>query len=81
MGIGLTGEKDLAFTGTEAVPGPNGANWKTSDPKVFEASIKALGDKMIAKVLGGSTPGPTTTSPTPSPTGSCSWTGHCSGEF
>ncbi|KAI5794030.1 fungal chitosanase of glycosyl hydrolase group 75-domain-containing protein [Pyronema domesticum] len=69
----------LAFTGTEAVPGPNGANWKTSDPKVFEASIKALGDKMIAKVLGGSTPGPTTTSPTPSPTGSCSWTGHCSG--
>jgi len=61
----------LAFTSKDAVPGPNGADWKGSDPKAFEQSIKTLGDKMIAEVLGGGnvdSTSPSSTSVMPIPT-------------
>lgn len=38
----------IAFKGSSAVPGKKGANWNTKDTKTFEASIKALGDKLVA---------------------------------
>ncbi|OAQ60363.1 glycoside hydrolase family 75 [Pochonia chlamydosporia 170] len=45
------GAKDvmyIGFAGDKAVPGKNGANWKTKNTQDFEASIKALGDKLVA---------------------------------
>ncbi|KZZ95553.1 glycoside hydrolase family 75 protein [Moelleriella libera RCEF 2490] len=53
---GLTGDnghgpKDvlyLGFTGDEAVPGKNGANWKAGSTREFARSIKDLGDKLVA---------------------------------
>ncbi|KAH7227594.1 fungal chitosanase of glycosyl hydrolase group 75-domain-containing protein [Fusarium oxysporum] len=47
------GEKDvlyLAFKGEEAVPGKNGADWKATSPANFSKSIRALGDKLVAKL-------------------------------
>ncbi|KAA8902930.1 fungal chitosanase of glycosyl hydrolase group 75-domain-containing protein [Sphaerosporella brunnea] len=72
----------LAFTGKNAVPGPHGAAWTASNPQDFEASLKSLGDTLIAGLFGGSGSTPTTnTGPTtaPSPTSSCTWAGHCAG--
>lgn len=53
---GLTGDnghdgKDvlyIGFTGSKAVPGKNGANWKASNTAAFQSSIKALGDSLVA---------------------------------
>ncbi|KAI5791884.1 fungal chitosanase of glycosyl hydrolase group 75-domain-containing protein [Geopyxis carbonaria] len=45
----------MAFTGDDAVPGANGADWTAKDPVKFMDSIKALGDKLVAGVVGGST--------------------------
>lgn len=59
----------VAFTDPASVPGPSGANWKASDPKVFEASLQSLGDRMIANVFGGNGGGG----------GECEWEGHCAG--
>lgn len=45
------GAKDvmyIGFTGDKAVPGKAGANWKAKNTQDFEASIKALGDKLVA---------------------------------
>ena len=38
----------IAFPGDQAVPGKNGANWKASNAKAFEDSIKSIGDKLVA---------------------------------
>ncbi|TQV93105.1 hypothetical protein V2A60_003584 [Cordyceps javanica] len=46
-------EKDvlyLAFTGDEAVPGRDGANWAAGSPEEFEDSIKAIGDRLVASL-------------------------------
>lgn len=39
----------FAFSGKDAVPGSS-ANWKASDYSEFEASIAALGDKLVASL-------------------------------
>ena len=38
----------IAFQGENAVPGGKGAAWTTQDSKVFEDSIKQLGDQLVA---------------------------------
>ena len=40
----------IGFTGNQAVPGKSGANWKAKNTADFEASIKALGDKLVASL-------------------------------
>ncbi|GJN66072.1 hypothetical protein PLIIFM63780_003541 [Purpureocillium lilacinum] len=40
----------IGFTGSGAVPGKSGANWKAKKTADFEASIKALGDKLVASL-------------------------------
>jgi hypothetical protein len=65
----------IAFPGSDAVPGANGADWAAANYAAFESSITALGDTLIARIGstsgggGGTTPPPT-----------CSWAGHCAGE-
>lgn len=63
----------IAFTGSDAVPGANGATWNAGSFSEFEASLSSLGDSLIARIDGaGSTePG--------NPPGGCSWEGHCLG--
>jgi chitosanase len=39
----------LAFTGQEAVPGSS-ANWKAGTREEFEASLAALGDRLVAGI-------------------------------
>lgn len=70
----------IAFPGSEAVPGANGAAWGASSYDAFEKSIQAKGDQLIQR-LGGSGSGgsPTTTAGQPKPT--CSWSGHCLGKL
>ena len=78
-GTGITGNNGhdqddvlyIAFPGSDAVPGANGAKWAAGDYATFESSITALGDQLIARIgsSGGTTPAPT-----------CSWTGHCAGK-
>ncbi|KAI1017712.1 hypothetical protein LB504_004010 [Fusarium proliferatum] len=49
------GQKDvlyIAFKGDEAVPGKNGADWKAASRADFSKSIRALGDKLVAKLQG-----------------------------
>ena len=78
-GTGITGDNGhdqddvlyIAFPGSDAVPGASGANWGAANYAAFESSITTLGDRLIARVGGGST--------TPPPT--CSWAGHCAGEL
>ncbi|KAH6889306.1 family 75 glycoside hydrolase [Thelonectria olida] len=61
----------IAFPGADAVPGKS-ALWNAKTYDKFEASITALGDKLIQRIGtssgggGGSTP-------------NCSWAGHCTG--
>ncbi|KAL2128738.1 hypothetical protein VTI74DRAFT_8716 [Chaetomium olivicolor] len=43
----------LAFTGDEAVPGADGADWTASDFGAFEKSIEALGDRLVERVEAG----------------------------
>jgi chitosanase len=38
----------IGFIGSKAVPGKNGANWKAANTATFEASIKTLGDTLVA---------------------------------
>jgi len=40
----------LAFTGSDAVPGPSGAAWTAKDPVAFEESIASLGDNLIGRI-------------------------------
>ncbi|KAI3335184.1 chitosanase [Ustulina deusta] len=60
FGQGITGnngheETDvlyIAFQGSDAVPGADGAKWDAADFDEFEASIQSLGDKLVSR-LGG----------------------------
>ncbi|EON96767.1 putative glycoside hydrolase family 75 protein [Phaeoacremonium minimum UCRPA7] len=50
----------IAFPGSDAVPGKDGANWAASNFASFESSIQALGDKLVQRVgstTGGGDPG------------------------
>ncbi|KAG5657302.1 hypothetical protein KAF25_005866 [Fusarium avenaceum] len=40
----------IAFTGKDAVPGANGANWAAKSYNDFAQSIKGLGDKLIQRI-------------------------------
>ncbi|KAK4126506.1 glycoside hydrolase family 75 protein, partial [Parathielavia appendiculata] len=43
----------VAFPGADAVPGADGAGWGAASWQAFEASIEALGDKLIQRIGGG----------------------------
>ncbi|KAH7171341.1 family 75 glycoside hydrolase [Dactylonectria macrodidyma] len=62
----------IAFPGSDAVPGADGATWDAANYDTFEESITALGDELIQR-LGGSDPGDDGGSD------DCSWAGHCAG--
>ncbi|KAK4152698.1 endo-chitosanase [Chaetomidium leptoderma] len=57
-GPGVTGDNGIdedaalfvGFTGDEAVPGPDGADWAAKDFDTFERSIEALGDRLVGRV-------------------------------
>ncbi|KAK8055172.1 glycoside hydrolase family 75 protein [Apiospora rasikravindrae] len=69
----------IAFPGSEAVPGADGAAWGASNYDAFEKSIRAKGDQLIQRLAGGAGGGsPTTTAGQPKPT--CTWIGHCPGD-
>ncbi|KAK4215219.1 fungal chitosanase of glycosyl hydrolase group 75-domain-containing protein [Rhypophila decipiens] len=40
----------LAFLGSDAVPGPTGADWKADSFEQFERSIETLGDRLVERV-------------------------------
>lgn len=42
----------IAFPGADAVPGPDGAKWDAAGFDEFEESIRALGDKLTARIGG-----------------------------
>jgi hypothetical protein len=73
----------IAFPGSDAVPGANGANWGATSWQSFESSIEALGNKLIQRIGGGDSSsggdggGETGTKPPATP--ECSWEGHCEG--
>ncbi|RFU29037.1 hypothetical protein B7463_g7309, partial [Scytalidium lignicola] len=85
----------IAFTGSDAVPGANGADWGAQNVNDFENSIAGLGNTLIQRIGGGITTSTTkststtkaatpttktTTTSTPASTcAACSWTGHCIG--
>lgn len=85
-GKGMTGDSGhddndvlyIAFPGADAVPGADGAAWSAQNFDDFEASISALGDKLVQR-LGGNGGGGETP-PTNPPQDDCSWEGHCEGE-
>jgi hypothetical protein len=73
----------IAFPGSEAVPGANGAAWAADNVSKFESSLQTLGNKLIARIGGSSTTPTTTAQPTTQPTTppTCSWAGHCAGTY
>ncbi|KAH0436013.1 fungal chitosanase [Colletotrichum camelliae] len=44
----------IAFTGQDAAPGANGANWSASTAAEFSSSINDLGNKLVERVGSGS---------------------------
>ncbi|KAL6412146.1 glycoside hydrolase family 75 [Ilyonectria robusta] len=68
----------IAFPGSDAVPGADGATWDASDYETFEESISSLGDKLIER-LGGSSSGDGNSGGNGSSSDDCSWSGHCEG--
>lgn len=40
----------LGFTGEEAVPGPDGADWAAKDFDAFERSIEGLGNRLVERI-------------------------------
>lgn len=56
----------IAFTGEDAVPGKDGADWTTGNYDDFHASLVDLGDRLVARLGGDSEE-------------ACSWEGHCAG--
>lgn len=40
----------IAFTGGDAVPGKNGADWAAKNYDDFESSIQGLGDELIQRI-------------------------------
>ncbi|OAQ69232.1 glycoside hydrolase family 75 [Pochonia chlamydosporia 170] len=47
----------IAFSGKDAVPGADGANWDAKSYAEFEASIQAQGDRLIQRIGGGGSSG------------------------
>lgn len=83
----------IAFTGTDAVPGAEGADWAATSADEFESSLETLGNKLLQRIgssgsVSNSTPSATigpvlASSAAASPSGSsssCSWAGHCAGK-
>lgn len=68
----------IAFPGSDAVPGADGATWDASGYETFEESISSLGDKLIER-LGGSSSGDGNSGGNGSSSDDCSWSGHCEG--
>lgn len=56
----------IAFTGKDAVPGRNGANWTAGNFDAFHESLEGLGNKLVSRLGGGQT---------------CDWAGHCKGAY
>ncbi|KZL85792.1 fungal chitosanase, partial [Colletotrichum incanum] len=48
----------IAFTGSDAVPGADGAAWNASTYEAFASSITDIGNKLIARVGSGCNGGP-----------------------
>ncbi|KAK6081981.1 hypothetical protein SCUP515_02760 [Seiridium cupressi] len=76
----------IAFTGSDAVPGADGADWGAKDTDTFAKSIQSFGDKLVQRIGAsggngnptGTAPSSTTSSSSTKPTSStCSWSGHC----
>lgn len=44
----------IAFNGTDAVPGANGADWAANSCEDFESSITTLGNKLLQRIGDGS---------------------------
>ncbi|KAK3904263.1 glycoside hydrolase [Staphylotrichum tortipilum] len=40
----------IGFTGEEAVPGPDGADWAATSPDAFQRSLSTLGDRLVQRV-------------------------------
>ncbi len=40
----------IGFTGEEAVPGPDGADWAATSPGAFQDSLRSLGDRLVQRV-------------------------------
>lgn len=40
----------IAFPGSDAVPGDEGADWNATNFKDFEASLSSVGDKLVARI-------------------------------
>jgi hypothetical protein len=40
----------IAFPGSDAVPGDDGADWNATNFKDFEASLSSVGDKLVARI-------------------------------
>ncbi|KAK4173796.1 fungal chitosanase of glycosyl hydrolase group 75-domain-containing protein [Triangularia setosa] len=43
----------VAFTGIDAVPGKDGADWAAKDYDTFERSIQPLGNKLVQRITAG----------------------------
>jgi len=71
----------IAFPGSDAVPGANGAAWAADNVSTFENSLQSLGNKLISRIGGSSTTPTTTAQPTTTSTPTCSWAGHCAGTY
>ncbi|KAL2153608.1 hypothetical protein VTH82DRAFT_4763 [Thermothelomyces myriococcoides] len=76
----------IAFPGADAVPGADGAKWDADSWQEFEASIEALGDKLIQRIGGNGggdddDGGDDGGDPGNGDGGSddCEWPGHCEG--
>ena len=63
----------IAFTGDDAIPGVDGADWTASNFEEFHASIVDQGNKLIQRLTGDYTP--------PQGGDDCTWAGHCAGAF
>ncbi|KAK1761600.1 family 75 glycoside hydrolase [Echria macrotheca] len=64
----------IAFAGSKAVPGADGANWAARNCADFQKSIESLGDSLVAQIEGGDGSGGDG-----EVDGNCEWPGHCAG--
>ncbi|KAL2164898.1 hypothetical protein VTH06DRAFT_194 [Thermothelomyces fergusii] len=88
FGTGMTGnnghdETDvlyIAFPGDDAVPGAAGADWGANSWQAFEASLEALGNRLIQRIGGGGDGGdPGNGGGGDGGSDDCEWPGHCEG--
>lgn len=43
----------IAFTGSNAVPGADGAQWDADGFDTFESSLASIGDRLLQRIGGG----------------------------